>query len=762
MVSTEGYIKIIESSPLPSLLLKPDAPQYTIITPNNAYLQLTNNHLTDLEGKGIFEAFVDGREANKTNDIKHLSASLEKVIETRQPDKMPVQPCYLPVKEQGRLNERFYAIENIPMVDGYGNIVAIIHTLTDVTHKMLLSATQQPFLLHQLEEKNTILASIGDAFFAVDKTWVVTYWNKQAEKTFSTPQHKIIGKNLWHFFAISPEAGIVQKLQEAKATNQPVHFEGNFDTLSAHQYYSISAYPSDTGISVFCRKFTQTTDGPINGCLPAIQTPLLTCVIDSSEDAIISKTLNGVINSWNHAAEKIFGYPKTEAIGKHISLIIPSNLGNEELQIANKIKRGEPVKHYETQRLKKDGSVVDVSLTVSPIMDTDGNMIAVSTIIRDLSHSKNQLQQMVKVQNNLQSLINNTADMIWSVSNDLKIIMANKAYNSTFYSPANELTVEDDDAIPSSLDEETRARWLEYYKRAIAGENFEVEEFIMQPLTGTLCCYLISYSPIINTQGQITGFTCFSKNITDLKNVHAKLIELNKEILKKSEKLAISNTDLEQFAYIASHDLQEPLRMVASFLNQLEKKYGDVLDEKGKQYINFAVDGAKRMRQIILDLLEFSRVGKGNAEREDIDIHEVINQIKIFFKKTIEEKKAVINVAPLPVIYNYKAPLRQVFQNLISNALHYCAKDTPPNITIACRQLGQHWEFSVADKGIGISKEFFDKIFLIFQRLHNKEEYSGTGLGLAVTKKTIEHLGGQIWVESTEGKGSTFYFTIPK
>jgi len=312
------------------------------------------------------------------------------------------------------------------------------------------------------------------------------------------------------------------------------------------------------------------------------------------------------------------------------------------------------------------------------------------------------------------------------------------------------------------LDEETRARWLEYYKRAIAGENFEVEEFIMQPLTGTLCCYLISYSPIINTQGQITGFTCFSKNITDLKNVHAKLIELNKEILKKSEKLAISNTDLEQFAYIASHDLQEPLRMVASFLNQLEKKYGDVLDEKGKQYINFAVDGAKRMRQIILDLLEFSRVGKGNAEREDIDIHEVINQIKIFFKKTIEEKKAVINVAPLPVIYNYKAPLRQVFQNLISNALHYCAKDTPPNITIACRQLGQHWEFSVADKGIGISKEFFDKIFLIFQRLHNKEEYSGTGLGLAVTKKTIEHLGGQIWVESTEGKGSTFYFTIPK
>jgi signal transduction histidine kinase len=168
------------------------------------------------------------------------------------------------------------------------------------------------------------------------------------------------------------------------------------------------------------------------------------------------------------------------------------------------------------------------------------------------------------------------------------------------------------------------------------------------------------------------------------------------------------------------------------------------------------------MRQIILDLLDYSRVGRTMNDRENIDLNELVGDIKILFRKEIEEKNAVIEFSKLPLLTGYSAPLRQVFQNLIGNALKYCKEDIPVNIKITADELTDHWQFSVTDNGIGIEKEYFDKIFIIFQRLHNKDEYSGTGLGLAITKKIIENMGGKIWLSSEEGKGSTFYFTILK
>jgi signal transduction histidine kinase len=222
------------------------------------------------------------------------------------------------------------------------------------------------------------------------------------------------------------------------------------------------------------------------------------------------------------------------------------------------------------------------------------------------------------------------------------------------------------------------------------------------------------------------------------------------------------NNELEQFAYVASHDLQEPLRMVTSFLSQLEKKFADIIDDKGKKYIYFAVDGAKRMRQIILDLLEFSRAGRTENILENVDVNELVNEIRVLFRKQVEEKKAVIQAGGLPVIRAYKVPVRQVFQNLVSNALKYGKKGIDTEITITFNELKLHWQFAVTDNGIGIAEEYFDKIFVIFQRLHNSDEYNGTGMGLAITKKVIESQGGKIWVESEEGKGSTFYFTLLK
>lgn len=275
------------------------------------------------------------------------------------------------------------------------------------------------------------------------------------------------------------------------------------------------------------------------------------------------------------------------------------------------------------------------------------------------------------------------------------------------------------------------------------------------------------YAPIdkwfeVSAAPKESGLSCYFQDISERKKADAELKMLHTELKERSEKLAISNSELEQFAYIASHDLQEPLRMITSFLGQIEKRYGEALDERGKQYIYFAVDGAKRMRQIILDLLEYSRVGRAAGNIENIDLNELIAEIKVLYRKKIDENYAEIKFENLPIIKGFISPLRQVFLNLISNALKYQPEGQKAIININAVELENDWQFCVSDNGIGIEAEYFDKIFIIFQRLHSREEYSGTGMGLAITRKIIESFGGKIWLESEEGNGTSFYFIIPK
>jgi light-regulated signal transduction histidine kinase (bacteriophytochrome) len=213
---------------------------------------------------------------------------------------------------------------------------------------------------------------------------------------------------------------------------------------------------------------------------------------------------------------------------------------------------------------------------------------------------------------------------------------------------------------------------------------------------------------------------------------------------------------------VTSHDLQEPLRMVTSFLTQLERKYSDVLDEKGKTYIHFAVDGAKRMRQLILDLLEYSRVGKMNEPLEEVDLNALMNDVVELSDRFIKEKNATVLVEKLPVVNSFYTPLRQVFLNLINNGLKYSSEERTPEIIISSKETPHSFQIIVRDNGIGIKKEYLEKIFIIFQRLHTREEYSGTGIGLAITKKLMEHLGGKIYVESDLEKGSSFIIEILK
>jgi PAS domain S-box-containing protein len=268
--------------------------------------------------------------------------------------------------------------------------------------------------------------------------------------------------------------------------------------------------------------------------------------------------------------------------------------------------------------------------------------------------------------------------------------------------------------------------------------------------------------PFLDENQQPVKYLAIQFDITHRKTAEIRLIELNEDLQNKAKALSESNADLEQFAYVASHDLQEPLRMISSFLTLLEKKYANIIDENGKKYIDFAVDGSKRMRQIILDLLEFSRVGKNEDSQAAIDLNEIINEIRLLFGKQISDKSATITAENLPVIFTHRTIIRQVLQNLVSNALKYCREGVPVQIEISVSETTEEWQFAIKDNGIGIKEEFFNKIFIIFQRLHTREEYAGTGLGLAITKKIIESKGGKIWLQSEENCGSTFYFTLKK
>lgn len=258
------------------------------------------------------------------------------------------------------------------------------------------------------------------------------------------------------------------------------------------------------------------------------------------------------------------------------------------------------------------------------------------------------------------------------------------------------------------------------------------------------------------------GLSVYFKNINDRKESENKMNELNRSLKAQTKELEISNTELEQFAYVASHDLQEPLRMITSFLNQIEKKYSDKLDERGRKYIQFVTDGAHRMRQIILDLLEFSKIGSMDRVRKNIDMNKVLERVILSNKQLIKSKKAKITSEKLPEIYASEIQMQQLFRNLISNAVKYQEIGGIPKVYIDFEESEQYWIFSIKDNGIGIDIEYKSRIFEIFQRLHGINEYSGTGIGLAICKKIVEEHKGEIWFESEIGNGSVFYFSIRK
>ncbi|MFH5885284.1 PAS domain-containing protein [Halalkalibaculum sp. DA3122] len=509
-----------------------------------------------------------------------------------------------------------------------GRPIAMEGTAQDITKEK----EAQIQLEKAYQENETILESIGDAFFAVDENWIVTYWNKEAEQVLDKPKEEIIGKNLWEEYDDAVDLDFYTQYHKAVNENVSVSFEEYYPGVE--KWFEVSAYPSKTGLSVYFRDITDKKKRvekirQVNERFDK--------VTEATNDAIWDFNVTEDELFWGKGFETLFGYDLDETnptLDFLVSLIHPEDRGEVVQKIEEYMQPGTKTDWYQEYRFKKDDG------SYAPVMDR-------AIFIRD---NRGEVTRVV---------------------------------------------------------------------------------------------------------GAMTDLTRHKKNEEALR-------QLNRELEKHAEELAASNAELEQFAYVASHDLQEPLRMVSSFLKRLEKKYGDQLDEKARQYIDFAVDGAGRMRQIILDLLNYSRVGQHEFERQNLCLEELLNEILKLEHRAIEESGATVEWDPLPEIRAAETPVQQVFQNLIRNAIKYRRAGCEPEIHICGEETGTHWKFSVSDNGIGIREEFQENIFNIFQRLHTQEEYSGTGIGLAVSKKIVEKHGGEIWVESEPGEGSTFCFTIAK
>jgi len=277
---------------------------------------------------------------------------------------------------------------------------------------------------------------------------------------------------------------------------------------------------------------------------------------------------------------------------------------------------------------------------------------------------------------------------------------------------------------------------------------------------GSLYDASVTIAPVVDNNGVVENFVAVQADITERKRTEEALRHLTEVLQEQTDELKRSNEELEQFAYVASHDLQEPLRMVTSFTQLLERRYGDRMDAEGREFIAYAVDGTHRMQALIHALLEYSRVGRRETSRASVDMQQVFDGVIADLGAVICESGATVTCAPLPVVEGDSIQLGQLLQNLVSNALKFRG-DRLPVVQVSAERHGEEWELAVRDNGIGIDPVYADRIFVIFQRLHTHDHYQGTGIGLALCKKIVQVHGGRIWVESQSDEGATFHFTLP-
>lgn len=446
----------------------------------------------------------------------------------------------------------------------------------------------------------------------------------------------------------------------------------------------------------------------------------------------------------NDAMARHGKYSKEELLGNTVMEKYPGIENTEIYKVYEKCFNQRIPVHLENRFVFPDNSIGWFELSFQPVPE------GIFILSIDITERKKAEQDIKLAEANYREIFEKASDAIYVHELETgKVIAANnRAAEITGYSVDEILTLNPEVFISDSK-EYSMHKAMFYLQKAARGEPQQFE-WLSKNKDGTL-----NWLEVDLKRANIAGnerILAFFREINSRKKADEK-------IKNYTEELEQSNKELEQFAYIASHDLQEPLRMVASYVQLIERRYKGKLDKDADEFIHYAVDGATRMKQLINDLLSYSRVNR-EENRADVDINAVVNEVIQNLKTSIKDKNAVINFGDMPVIHANLTQMVQLFQNLISNAIKFTREGVNPVISIGAEKQNGKWIFSVTDNGIGIDMEYSQKVFIIFKQLHSIASYGGTGLGLAIAKKIAEKHGGKIWFKSELNEGSTFYFTI--
>jgi PAS domain S-box-containing protein len=453
----------------------------------------------------------------------------------------------------------------------------------------------------------------------------------------------------------------------------------------------------------------------------------------------VSISENSKIVYANEAFCKLYGYSLEEVLSMSSfeDVIIEEERERLSSRLYNKVVNGELFDTGETTVRKKDGKLMDIEYSLH-IVRRDRKTQVIS-IIRDITARK-------KAESKFRALLESAPDAMIIIENTGKIQLVNAQTEKLFGYRREDIIGKEVDLLLIEREENNERTFSDM----MSGEMSTGYEFIGKRSDGETFPVEISLSPLETEEGRL--LLAAIRDVTEKKLAAQKLKDY-------ATRLEESNKELEQFAYIASHDLREPLRTITSFVQILQARYKDQLNEEANEFIEFTVQGTNRMNRLISDLLQYSRVGRQEPGFEQIDCNKIIENVLVNLRDNIQTNKAKITCDPLPTIIANELMLIQLFQNLISNAMKFHGPE-PPDIHITCVKKEDEWLFSVKDNGIGIDKKFSEKIFIIFQRLHAGTTFEGTGIGLAICKKIVERHGGKIWFDSEIGKGTTFYFTI--
>ncbi len=612
----------------------------------------------------------------------------------------------------------------------------------------------------QLESYRGLLEAAPDAMVVVNVGGDIVLLNVQAEKQFGYRRDELVGQKVKNIIpegfaeriiadgtrsaaeALAQQIGTGIELIGRRKDGSEFPIEIMLSPLESTEGILVTAAIRDISTRKGAEIHLAQMEGRYRGLLEA------------APDAMVVVNVAGEIVLLNVQAEKQFGYRRDELVGQKVKNIIPEGFAERIIAdgtrsaaeaLAQQIGTG-----IELIGRRKDGSEFPIEIMLSPLESPEG--ILVTAAIRDISTRKGAEIHLAQMEGRYRGLLEAAPDAMVVVNVGGEIVLLNVRAEKEFGYRRDELVGQQvKNIIPEGFAERIISDGTRSAEDALAQQIGTGIELIGRRKDGSEFPIEIMLSPLESADGILV--TAAIRNISVRKLAEANLV-------RKLDELYRSNEELGQFAYIASHDLQEPLRMVASYTQLLSRKYKGKLDTEADEYIAFAVDGANRMQRLIQDLLAFSRVGTKGKDLVDTSSEAALLQALQNLRGAITESGAQVTHDPMPAVLADEMQLTQLFQNIIGNAIKYQKPGIPQVHISAARNGGDKWMFSVKDNGLGIDPQYFDKIFGMFQRLHKREEFAGTGIGLAICKKIAERHGCSILVESTLGQGSTFRFAL--